>query len=155
MGRRGPPPQPTALRVLRGNPGQRRYNPREPQHPPLAEACPDALTDPVARAEWDRIAPMLITRGQVTTVDRATLMGYCLKWAQWLALEVEAATHPAIVRSPTGNPIQNPAMVLANKTFLAMMKAAGELGITPASRSRVIASEPTKGVENKWAGILK
>ena len=149
---RGRKPKPTALKLLHGNPGQRRLNAAEPIHPILAPDCPDALRDPIARAEWDRIAPMLIAQGQVMTVDRATLIGYCHKYGQWQALEIEAAKHPFIVKSPAGHPIQNPALNLANKAFHLMLKAAVELGITPSARSRII-SHPAPAV-SKWAGAL-
>ena len=37
MGRRGPTPEPTVLRMLRGNPGRRPLNDSEPQPEPLSE----------------------------------------------------------------------------------------------------------------------
>ena len=153
---RGRKPQPTVLKMLRGNPGKRALNDAEPIHEPLEDACPDDLTDDVARAEWNRVAPMLISRGQVTAVDRGTLMGYCLKFAQWKALEQEARNHPFIVRSPSGYPIPNPALGMANKVFSLMLKAAAELGITPSARSRVAAASvaPRQEPVSKWAGSL-
>ena len=152
---KGRKPQPTALKLLRGNPGQGPINRHEPAHLPLESAIPAELTDPLARSEWERVATMLIERGQVTTVDRAVLAGYCLKYAQWQALEKEAATHPFIVRSPNGYPLPNPALCMANKVFGLLLKAAAELGITPSSRSRVIAHKPQTPVAPKWAGLLK
>jgi len=154
---KGPPPHPTALKVLRGNPGKRPINSHEPHHDPLDVTMPAELTDPLAQAEWTRIAAMLADRGQVTTVDRAVLAGYCLKYAQWQGLEREAASHPYIVRSPNGYPIPNPALCMANKAFGLLLRAAAELGITPSSRSRVIAHKPTSATTPtpKWAGLLK
>lgn len=143
------------LRVLRGNPGKRPFNAAEPVHAPLAVECPEDLRNPVARLEWDRVAPGLIATGQVTSVDRATLMGYCLKFAQWQALEVEATSHPFLVRSPNGYPIPNPALCMAHKVFGLMLKAAAELGITPSSRARVtasVAASPGPAV-SKWAAL--
>jgi P27 family predicted phage terminase small subunit len=118
---------------------------------------PAELTDPVAQAEWTRIATMLIDSGQVTRADKAVLVGYCSKYAQWQALEKEAATHPFIVRSPNGYPLPNPALCMANKVFGLLLKAAAELGITPSSRSRVVAQKApaTSMPEGKWAGLLK
>ena len=147
---RGRKPQPTALRVLRGNPGRRALNAHEPQHEALLATCPPELVDPVARTEWDRLAPTLIASGQVTTVDRGTLLGYCLKYAQWQALETEALKHPLIVRSPSGYPMANPAIGLANKVFSMMLKAAAELGITPSARSRVTVQPPAPAA-SRWA----
>ncbi len=147
----GPRRQPTVLQVLRGNPGKRAINRDEPQHgPPLVE-CPPELVDPVARAEWDRVAPALIQCGQVTTVDRAAFLGYCQKYAQWQALEKEAANHPWLVRAPSGYPMPNPALCLANKTFNLLLKAAAELGMTPAGRSRVTVRPKDVQPINRWA----
>lgn len=151
---RGPRPQPTALRILRGNPSKRPINANEPQHVPLDSACPVELVDPVARTEWDRLAPMLTIRGQVTVVDRGTFIGYCLKYAQWQALETEARLHPFIVKAPSGYPIPNPALGMANRVFMLMLKAAAELGITPSSRSRVTAERIPDAAVTKWAGVL-
>lgn len=149
---RGRKPQPTALRVLRGNPGRRPINAAEPQHEPLSTDCPVELVDQAAQDEWRRIAPLLLVRGQVTTVDRGTLIGYCLKYGQWQALEAEARRHPFVVRSPSNYPMPNPAVGMANKAFALMLKAAAELGITPSARSRVSVQEAP--VTSKWGDAL-
>ena len=59
MGLRGPAPQPTALKVLRGNPGKRPLNKREPE-PPTDNPphCPDHLDD-VAKVEWNRLVAIV------------------------------------------------------------------------------------------------
>jgi P27 family predicted phage terminase small subunit len=147
---RGRKPSPTKLKIVRGNPGKRRVNTSEPEHPPMPdETCPADLVDPAARAEWDRVATQLIRVGQVSMVDRVTLIGYCLKYAQWKALEAEARLHPFIVKAPSGYPIPNPALGMANKVFALMLKAAAELGITPASRSRVTSDRSRKPTTSK------
>jgi P27 family predicted phage terminase small subunit len=149
----GPRAQPTALRVLRGNPGKRKINRAEPQHETLAVECPAMLANPIARAEWDRVAPGLIATGQVTTIDRALLIGYCQKWAQWQALE--AAAQPLIVKGPHRKPIANPALSLAFKAFNLMIRAAAELGMTPSARSKVTATPPAVPGASIWADVLK
>ena len=133
---RGRKPKPTALKLLLNNPGHRPLNPREPTYPTGSLECPKELNIE-ARAEWDRVSPLLVDRGQATAVDRAVLAGYCVKYAQWQALETEAAKHPFIVATATGYPIPNPALGMANRVFSLMLRAAAELGITPSSRTRV------------------
>ena len=142
---RGRKPQPTALKLLRNNPGRRPLNEHEPQHAALDASVPEELlTGAVAAGswqaaavgEWRRVIGTL-ARGQVTTVDRSALLGYCVKFGQWWALETEAAAHPFLVRAPSGYPIPNPALGMANKAFKLMLVAAIELGITPSSRSRI------------------
>ena len=144
----GPRAQPSALRVLRGNPGRRKINRAEPQHAALALACPAELTDPAARAEWDRVAPGLIATGQVTTVDRALLIGYCQKWAQWQALETLA--QPFLVKGPHQRSIVNPALSLAFKAYNLMLRSAAELGMTPSARSKVTAVPPAAPGDETW-----
>jgi P27 family predicted phage terminase small subunit len=137
---RGRKPTPTALKLLRNNPGRRPLNQAEPRHGAIDHAVPRQLVDPEAAAEWERVIETL-SQGHVTTVDRAVLIAYCTHWARWQALETEASKHPFIVRSPNGYPIPNPALGMANKAFSLMLKAAVELGITPSSRSRIMLAE--------------
>jgi P27 family predicted phage terminase small subunit len=151
---RGRKPVPTRLKVLRGNPGLRRLNSDEPTPAPLtADPVPPELTDPQAVAEWQRLAPGLIACGQVTLADRALLVGYCVKYAQWLHLEMAARNEDPVVEGSTGNPIANPTYKLANAMFELVIRAAGELGLTPTSRSRVTRTQTAPAV-SKWAGAL-
>jgi len=145
-GMRGRKPQPTTLKLLRNNPGRRPVNELEPTHDALDASIPAELLNAAVAAgswqaaavgEWQRVIGTL-ARGQVTTVDRAALLGYCVKFGQWWALETEAASHPFLVRAPSGYPIPNPALGMANKAFKLMLTAAIELGITPSSRSRIV-----------------
>jgi P27 family predicted phage terminase small subunit len=122
---------------------QGRYplNLNEPRNSALDPDCPEELIDPVARAEWARIAKTLSASGHCTSADRNTLIGYCLKYAQWRALEEEARKHPFVVKAPSGYPIPNPALGMANKVFNLVLKTAAELGLTPSSRTRVVAAK--------------
>jgi hypothetical protein len=51
MGRRGPRPEPSSLKLLKGNPGKRPLNEREPKPPAGAPEAPAHL-DEEARREW-------------------------------------------------------------------------------------------------------
>jgi P27 family predicted phage terminase small subunit len=92
-----------------------------------------------------------LSQGHVTSVDRATLVGYCLKFAQWTALEEEAARHPFIVRGHNNKPMPNPAISLANRTFVIWLRAAAELGITPSSRARIVAAPFTPDTDDEFS----
>ena len=135
---RGRKPVPTRLKVLHGNPGRRPLNTFEPSHPSIDPECPAELVDPLARAEWSRLIGTL-SHGHVQQTDRAVLVGYCLKYAQWQALEREAIQHPWIVRSANGNPMPNPALKLACRLFLIVLRSAEALGLTPTARARIVA----------------
>lgn len=150
--RRGRKPQPLALRVLRGTPGGPPAD--APLPPPLSASPPCELDgDNYAMAEWRRLVPALIECGQVTTADRTLLVAYCLKYAQWLRLEEDARDEGAVVDTARGTPAINPTCRLANQTLAVLLRAAGELGITPSTRTRVHRVGPPAAA-SKWAGVL-
>ncbi len=87
MGKRGPLPQASNVRQLRGNPGKRR-----PKMTAQALAVREAPAPPAwirgeALAEWKRITPELKRLQIITQLDRAMLTVYCSSWA----IMVEAA----------------------------------------------------------------
>ena len=55
---RGPKPQPTKLKILRGIPGKRRLPENEPILPPVLPEPPEFVQG-AALQEWHRIAPLL------------------------------------------------------------------------------------------------
>ena len=75
MGRRGPPPKPTKLRVLEGNPGHRRIPENEPK-PKGKAACPDWICDP-AKELWAQLAPDLEREELLTARSSAEFASYC------------------------------------------------------------------------------
>lgn len=76
----GPPPTPTALKALRGNPGKRPIPEGEPM-PSASTPRPPADLDGEALAEWKRVVPELESLGLVTVLDRAYLVAYCEAWS--------------------------------------------------------------------------
>lgn len=152
---RGRKPLPTNLKVLRGNPGQRRLNPSEPTPAPLAVDVPDELTpDPDAAGEWTRTIAPAILRGQVTSADRSVAIAHCVLWATWRSQLVEASRHAHIIAvGEQKHPMPNPARIMANKTLALLIRVDAELGLTPSSRSRVHAV-PVAQPASKWAGLI-
>ena len=135
---RGPKPKPTAVRRMQGNPGKRAYNHAEPIPPDEMPDCPPHLGD-AARAEWDRLAGVLFKMGVLTTVDRAALAAYCQCYGRWAEAEEKLHATPMLLKTATGYVQQSPWLSIANKQLELMGRYMGELGITPASRSRVAA----------------
>lgn len=139
----GRPPKPTVLKLLAGNPGKRPINEREPQPRELSPIVPRELSDDVARAEWRRTVAPAIRIGQISAADRALAIGYCELWATWRSQLAAAILRPHVVAVGKHNhPIPNPARVMANKTYLLLLKTASELGFSPSSRSRVTVVAP-------------
>ncbi|MGV8989235.1 MAG: phage terminase small subunit P27 family [Cypionkella sp.] len=98
--------------------------------------CPDHLSDE-AKAEWHRIAKSLNLIGLLTQVDRATMAAYCQCWGRWVEAERKLSETPAILRLPSGYIQQSPWLSITNKQLDLMAKYMAELGLTPASRSRL------------------
>jgi P27 family predicted phage terminase small subunit len=134
-------PKPTAIRRLEGNRGKRAWNHDEPTPPDALPRCPEHLA-PVARTEWRRVARTLHAMGVLTTIDRAALAAYCQAYARWVEAEQRLKKTPPLYKTPSGYVQQSPWLAIANKQLEVMGRYMVELGMTPASRSRVAAEDP-------------
>ena len=100
----------------------------------------------MAQKEWRRLASTLHKMGVLTTVDRAALAGYCAAYGRWAEAEEKLKETPTLFKTPGGYVQQSPWVNIANKQLELMGRYMVELGITPASRSRVVAgpaAQPT------------
>jgi P27 family predicted phage terminase small subunit len=137
----GPPPTPTNLRALLGNPGKRRLNQREPDPEPAIPSCPSFLNKE-ARREWRRVTKLLFPLGLITHPDRATLAGYCDAYARAAEASRQLQRYGLIVKSPNGYPMQSPYLAILNTALQEMRASCTEFGMTPSSRSRVKTANP-------------
>jgi P27 family predicted phage terminase small subunit len=133
---RGRRPKPTRLKMLTGNPGKRRLNEDEPRPDANIPECPPELGS-VARTEWNRLVDELAALRMLTNLDRAALAAYCGAYALWAEATVQLEKYGAMIKSPTGFPIQSPYLSIVNRQAEIMMRIASEFGFTPASRSRI------------------
>ena len=140
MAQRGRKPKPTAIKVLEGNPGKRELNLYEPKPNKKMPKCPDWLDDE-AKEEWKRLAKNLNELGLLTELDMAAFASYCQAYARWKEAEEFISQHGTIVKTKTGYWQQVPQVSIAHSNQKIMMQAASEFGLTPSSRSRIIADE--------------
>ena len=75
MGKRGPKPKPSALRVFEGNPGHKPISKNEPK-PKGKSKAPRWLNDG-AKKVWVEVAPKLEAIGLLTDVDARAFANYC------------------------------------------------------------------------------
>jgi len=141
MARRGPPPQPTSLRVLRGNPGKRSLNGREPRLELRTPSCPRWL-GPEAKKAWHQTVPVLCRMRILTRVDRDALTAYCQTYARWVAAEMFLDKHGEVypLRDEKGNVRcmqQFPQVAIARGLLQVLRCYQQEFGMTPSARSRV------------------
>lgn len=137
----GPPPKPTALKALAGNPGKRALNGAEPR--PSADIPePPVTLKGEGRAEWRRIVPELARLGLVTKVDRAYLVAYCSAWGIFEAARVAMVEHGPLVNGRDGNLVKNPAAQIMRDAADLMIKFGARFGLSPSDRTR-LAISPT------------
>lgn len=148
MATRGRKPAPNYLKLVK-NVRKGRINKAEAAPPPVLPEPPDHL-GPEALAEWNRIALDLHKAGLLTTIDRAILAAYATAWGRLeraeRALAADALKDPVTggltVITKSGNVIQHPMLGIARRAAHDVARFAAELGMTPSSRSRVVAKPP-------------
>ena len=137
---RGRKPLPSNVVKLRGNPGKRALNDREPRPAAAVPACPSCLSDE-AKKEWRRLAGELARLGLLTRIDRSQLAAYCQAHALWLEAVQALGRYGTMVKSPNGFPMQSPYVAVLNKQVDIMTRIAAEFGMTPSSRTRIRTAE--------------
>ena len=153
MATRGRKPKPTAVKVLEGNPGKRPLNMYEPVPEKKAPECPSWLNDE-AKAEWDRLADKMVNLGTLTETDMAAFAGYCQSYVRWKEAEEFIEKHGTIVKTPSGYWQQVPQVSIAQTNLKVMLKFCSEFGLTPSSRSRMIAGEVQEGSVDEMEFLL-
>ena len=140
MATRGRKPTPTAIKELEGNPGKRPLNAHEPRPERKAPACPKWL-EPEAKKEWRRLAKKLEQLGVLTEADMSVFASYCQAYARWKAAEEIISSHGFISKTPSGYLQAIPHVAIAKEYARIMNRCAEQLGLTPSSRSRLVAGE--------------
>ncbi len=155
MATRGRKPKPTALKLLEGNPGKRPLNEHEPKPPKGTIRCPTWL-EAEAKKEWRRLAPSLEAMGVLTTADITAFAGYCQAYARWKEAEEFISQHGSIFQTPSGYVQQVPQLSIAQQNLKIMQSFCSEFGLTPATRSRIIANTGEKtDAEDPMEKLLK
>lgn len=142
MGRRGPPPQPTQLRVVRGNPSKTAIPADEPKPEEDDGAPPPGLTG-LALDKWIDTVAVLKSMGVWTAADRYTWERYCVTYAQWQRnREVVERAGDVIVfktKDKNGNPYMqvSPFATQMARAAEALLRIEQQYGLTPSSRTQV------------------
>lgn len=146
---RGRKPTPSHLKLVKGNPGRRPINEREPIPQHALPTPPSELSDD-AKIEWGRVSEELFRIGLLSDIDRASLAAYCQAYGRWIQAERAIAemakrdhlTAGLLIKTTNGNAIQNPLVGTANKAMADMVRYAAEFGMTPSARSRIQTGQP-------------
>ncbi|OQC42290.1 MAG: Phage terminase, small subunit [Acidobacteria bacterium ADurb.Bin051] len=135
-------PVPTALRLVRGNPGKRKIPKHEPRPRVVNPAPPKGLRKDAA-AQWRKLAPILARLRVLTEADLAALELTCNAWADYAEAAAFVKAEGAWYRTTTdtgGELVRaNPALTERADAWRRFRLGLVEFGLTPASRSKVAA----------------
>ena len=86
MGKRGPAPEPSILKYIRGNPSKAALPTNEPTPDLLDNLDPPGwiAEDPVVVKKWNDTVPMLRRMRVFTEADVDAWALYCHTWSKWL-----------------------------------------------------------------------
>jgi phage terminase small subunit len=156
----GPRPQPTALKMLRGNPGQRKLNVDEVKPPPGEVTKPRGLTAG-ASLVWDELAPVCVAMGTLTTADVRPFASLCELQATLLqaSAQKDAEGFGMFTLSEDYNGAAkvgvHAAIRVERETATAVRPFYDYFGMTATSRTRMTVPKPAEEPVSKWAGVLK
>lgn len=144
MGKRGPPPKPSAVKKAQGTFHKSRSARNEVAPKPGVPPMPTWL-DAEGRAEWRRVVPQLEALGILSEIDGAMLADYCA--AHSLAIR---ATKKYQRQGPSvkinGQVQRHPMIKVAQEARAQARLLAGEFGLSPSSRSRISAPGTDEGL---------
>jgi P27 family predicted phage terminase small subunit len=151
-------PKPTALKVLRGNPGQRPLNDAEPIAPEGVVVAPESLSV-AARAVWGELAPACIAMRTLTPADVTAFAALCelevTRRAASSQKDAEGFTPFLVSEDYNGaDKLQvHPALKLERETANALRPYFEKFGMEPSGRARIKVPKVEKP-ESKWAGLI-
>ena len=143
--------KPTQLKLVQGTYRKDRGNEREPL--PSGDLCiaPEHFSDE-QRAVWD-YAIQHAPKGLLKNLDLSILEVWVTAYVFYREAVKKIAIAGQVIKTPSGYPVTNPYMANMNRQAQNMMKAAAEMGFTPASRSRIVVAEESSK-DDPWARLI-
>ena len=127
-------PIPTAIKLVRGNPGKRAINEFEP-HPPEADLTPPESLREEGVKMWHRLTGVLTRMGVFTEADRFAAERYCLIHEQWVLVTKHVRDHGMTQITATGSSQLTAEGSLFKSLPADLLKLEQQFGLTPAARS--------------------
>lgn len=143
MGMRGPPPKPTAIRLLEGNPGKVKINRDEPQPRRLTHVEPPADFEEDGRQVFEALSRELMSCGVLTVVDLEPFARYVRLLMEYRNADREIKGKFFIPVRDKNNQlsyfIPNPWVSVRDRAMDRLLRLEREFGMTPAARVRMVA----------------
>jgi len=136
VGRRGPPPLPSALKRARGTYQRCRENPAEPRGTSGVPEAPPGL-DARERAEWDALGERLSTMGVLQKHQVEALELLVRAKVRYLRLAAKVREMGEVLADAKGELYRNPHAIAMEKAEVEFRRLLLEFGLTPAAATRV------------------
>lgn len=88
---------------------------------------------------WNQLAPLLKELKVFTVGDTLPLEGLCRAYSRAVQSDRAIESHGVVVKNDFGTLVKNPACAISQTAWAEVRKFCQEFGLTPASRSRVVA----------------
>jgi len=147
---RGRKPKPAELKIVQGTFRKDRDNPRKPAAHGYLNEPPEHLNEEQKQI-W-RQAIEDAPKALLKKIDLSNFEVWVVSYSTYRECQRLLAKTSQVMKTTHGNWITNPILTNMNKQAQLMLKAASEMGFTPASRSRVTADEGAE-VDNPWARL--
>lgn len=153
-------PQPTALKVLRGNPSKTPLNEAE-SVPPPGEVVKPAGLSVAAGLVWDELAPVCLAMGTLTTADIRPFATLCELQAtmQQISANKDGKALFTLKKEDSSDP-DSPMEIVIDAGLKAERDTATTLrpyyalfGLEPVSRARLQVPKKDEAPKSKWAGL--
>jgi P27 family predicted phage terminase small subunit len=140
LGKSGPKPKPTSLRLLHGD-RPSRINDREPV-PATREVQPPESLSAAARDVWEQLAPDLEAKGCLTHWDVFFLEVFCDAVVQYRQASKLVTQAGVLIRGRKDALVKNPAMQLARDSARTMVLTGARFGLSPSDRAQIVLGRP-------------
>lgn len=149
MGKRGPAPTPTHLRLLHGA-RERDVTRNEPVARTGVIEAPEGMSPEVLRIfHW--VVHELEAMGIASPADRDSIACYAEAVEKHRQASALLARSPVLVKGIHGNLVRNPALIVQRDAAQQIRQFAQEFGLTPSARARIDRRDDEGDGDNPFA----
>jgi P27 family predicted phage terminase small subunit len=134
MGKRGPKPTPTKIRVLRGERRPSQINYQEPKPIPMDDLAAPMDLPEIAQDVWRETVDALRATNVLTKADREMLRHYCEAVMRYRQASDALNRSSLLIKGRKGEVVKNPLNQVVRDNADLARSLAREMGLTPSAR---------------------